>query len=274
MLNGDTPLPLDDRGVAYGDGLFETVLVRDGQPYLWDYHMARLLAGCQRLGIPTPARHELDPLPGRAGPGLHVFKLILTRGSGGRGYLPPASPESRLRWQYLPFTANEQRWRKGVRVRHCALRLSIQPMLAGLKHLNRLENVLARREWSDPQTAEGLLCDHEGHLVEATCMNVFWRRRGVLETPCLERCGVAGTLRQALLEQLPMFEVDVGPGHLDEVEALWLGNSVQGIWPVTRLDDVEGKPLVEWKLTDVHREFQNAAQRLLGYPELPTVEKL
>ncbi|GGX81312.1 aminodeoxychorismate lyase [Litchfieldella qijiaojingensis] len=269
MLSGDAPLPVDDRGVAYGDGLFETVLVRDGRPCLWDYHMARLQAGCRRLGIPMPERDVLDRLPAQAGVGLLVLKLILTRGSGGRGYLPPEAPEPHLRWQCLPFTANERNWREGVRIRHCVLRLAIQPALAGLKHLNRLENVLARREWSDPGTAEGLLCDQGGRMVEATCMNVFWRRRGVLETPGLDRCGVAGTLRQALLERLAITEVEADPRILGEAEALWLGNSVQGVWPVIRLDDTEGHPLVEWQLTDIHREFQNVAQPLLGYPALP-----
>lgn len=273
MVSDDATLPLDDRGLAYGDGLFETVLVHDGRPRLWDYHVARLLDGCQRLGIPAPPRATLDRLPRQAGRGLQVLKLVLTRGSGGRGYLPPEAAEPRLRWQLTPFVAHERHWRDGVRVRHCALRLAIQPALAGLKHLNRLENVLARREWSDPETVEGLLSDHEGHLVEATCMNVFWRRGDRLETPRLERCGVAGTLRQALLERLPISEVDAGPQLLNEVEALWLGNSVQGLWPVVRLDDSEGRCLIEWELTERHREPQNIAQRLLGYPVLPRAGK-
>lgn len=270
-MHGDAPLPLDDRGLAYGDGLFETILVRDGQAYLWEQHVARLLSGCRRLGIPTPSRHQLDRLPAGAGPGLRVLKLLMTRGSGGRGYRPPATPTPRLRWQYLPFTPSARYWHDGVRVRHCALRLSIQPLLAGLKHLNRLENVLARREWSGPEVAEGLLSDQAGRLIEATSMNVFWRREGRWETPSLEGCGVAGTLRRALIEQLSIVETDVTVELLPQVESLCLGNSVQGVWPVIRLDDTEGEQLAAWRITAEQRRFQNAAQRLLGHPLQPMV---
>lgn len=258
--------PLDDRGPAYGDGLFETVLLRDGEPRLWAEHLARLTRGCRVLGIPLPTLAELERPLGEAGEGLAVLKLILTRGSGGRGYLPPAEPEPRLRWQLLPFSPAAERWEAGVRVRHCRLRLGLQPALAGLKHLNRLENVLARAEWSDADTAEGLLCDSEGCLVEATGMNLFWRRDGRLETPRLDRCGVAGTLREALLARLPIHEVDARPETLGSVEALWLGNSVQGLWPVIRLDDARGRALRHWTITPDHRALQAEAHDLLGHP--------
>lgn len=258
--------PLDDRGVAYGDGLFETILVRDGRPRLWDEHLARLARGCHALGIPMPAEHELAAPLAEAGEGLAVLKLTLTRGSGGRGYRLPVHTAPRLRWQLLPFAPQESRWEEGVRLRYCRLRLGIQPLLAGLKHLNRLENVLARAEWSDDAIAEGLLCDSEGRLVEATAMNLFWQREGQLETPRLARCGVAGTLREALMERLTIAEVDVGPEALLAAEAVWVANSVQGAWPVVRLDAVDGQPVGRWRLGPAHRDFQAEAHRLLGYP--------
>ncbi|MEQ6887646.1 aminodeoxychorismate lyase [Halomonas sp. CS7] len=258
--------PLEDRGVAYGDGLFETVLVRDGTPLLWEQHLARLARGCRVLRIPLPAREHLEAPLVEAGEGLSVLKLILTRGSGGRGYAPPDTPAPQLRWRLGPFVPSAERWREGVRVRHCRLRLGTQPLLAGLKHLNRLENVLARAEWSDADTAEGLVCDSEGRLVEATCMNLFWQRDGVLETPRLDRCGVAGTLRAALLERAPIREVEAFPAVLDEVEALWLGNSLQGLWPVARLDDPEGNPLRHWSVGPLHRPLQALAHEALGHP--------
>nr|WP_183389775.1 aminodeoxychorismate lyase [Halomonas organivorans] len=262
-------VPFDDRGLAYGDGLFETVLVRDGEPLLWDEHMARLARGAAVLGIPMPTRATLEALPARAGKGLAVLKLMLTRGSGGRGYLAPEAPEPRLRWQAAPFAPNEARWRQGVAVRHCRLRLGIQPVLAGLKHLNRLENVLARAEWSDPEIAEGLLCDVEGRLVEATCMNLFWWRGGAWHTPSLERCGVAGTLREALLARLDIRVVAAEPGALADAEAVCLANSVQGLWPVVRLDDAEGRCLSRWAVNDRHRALQAEAHALLGHPRHP-----
>ncbi len=258
--------PLDDRGIAYGDGLFETVLVRDGAPRLWEYHLARLARGCRVLGIPLPSRDALERPLAQVGQRSAVLKLILTRGSGGRGYAPPATPAPRLRWQLSAFVPDAARWKVGVRVRHCRLRLGLQPALAGLKHLNRLENVLARGEWSDADIAEGLLCDSEGRLVEATCMNLFWQREGRLETPRLARCGVAGTLRAVLLERLPIAEVDAAPGVLARAEAVWLGNSVQGLWPVTRLDGAGGEVLHRWPIGAAHRRLQAVAHAPLGYP--------
>ncbi|MDZ7853334.1 MAG: aminodeoxychorismate lyase [Halomonas sp.] len=258
--------PLDDRGVAYGDGLFETVLLRDGAPRLWEAHLARLARGCEVLGIPMPAERRLAAPLVDAPSGFSVLKLMLTRGSGGRGYAPPETALPRLRWQLSPFLPDHARWTVGVGVRHCRMRLGIQPVLAGLKHLNRLENVLARGEWSDADTAEGLLCDHEGRLVEATCMNLFWQRGGRLETPRLARCGVAGTLRAELLERLPIEEVDVVPDVLVSAEAVWLGNSVQGLWPVARLDAAGGEVLQRWSIGADHRRLQAVAHEPLGYP--------
>lgn len=262
----DQWVPADDRALAYGDGLFETVLVRDGEPLLWRRHLARLARGCTTLGMPMPPAGELDALPAKAGPGLKVLKLILTRGSGGRGYLPLPSAEPRLLWQVTDFTPQAQRWKAGVRVRHCRLRLGVQPLLAGIKHLNRLENVLARREWDDSEVAEGLLCDSQGSLIEATSMNLFWLRQGRFETPRLEGCGVAGTLREALMACHPFSEVTVAAEVLAEAEAVWLGNSVQGLWPVVRLDDADGRRQQCWTLGSLHRSLQRAAHELLGYP--------
>lgn len=267
-MPSDGRVPLDDRGLAYGDGLFETVLVRDGEPLLWSQHLARLSRGAARLGIPLPEKRVLDALPAQAPAGLSVLKLIVTRGSGGRGYLPPEPATPRLRWQTMPFHPSDVRWREGIRVRHCRLRLAIQPALAGLKHLNRLENVLARDEWHDPEVAEGVLCDSLERLVEATCMNLFWQRDGRLETPSLAACGVAGTLRQALLEALPIVEVEAGRDTLVSAKAVWLGNSIQGVWPLRQLDGEDGKVLRRWSLTSEHRALQNVGQALLGYPEL------
>lgn len=264
-------VPFDDRGLAYGDGLFETVLVRDGKPLLWAEHLARLERGCEALRLAMPPVRELESLPERCGQGLRVLKLILTRGSGGRGYRRPDRASPRLRWQAQPFSPNSERW-TGVRVRHCELRLGRQPRLAGIKHLNRLENVLARSEWQDDSIAEGLLCDSEGDLIEATAMNLVWWCRGRWETPALHHCGVAGTLREALLcearlGRLPLVEVEATPGVLAEAEAVCLINSVQGVWPVLQLDSVWGARLQRWELNDHHLALQQLAHPLLGYPQ-------
>ncbi|OLO05652.1 MULTISPECIES: aminodeoxychorismate lyase [Salinicola] len=264
----DAKLPIDDRGLAYGDGLFETVLVRDGQPLLWDYHMARLDEGVERLSLPRPDFTAFDALPAQCGPGLQVLKLMLTRGSGGRGYRPPEPGELRWRWTASPFQPSPERWFEGVAVRCCELRLGIQPRLAGIKHLARLENVLARQEWQDDSIAEGLLCDSHGDLVEATTMNLIWLRRGRLETPLLDRSGVRGTLLSALDDAVELHWVREDLDTLLEADAAWLLNSVQGVWPIRRLDDACGNPLKQWPPA-VDCAIQRIAHRRLGYPLNP-----
>ncbi|ALM52176.1 aminodeoxychorismate lyase [Halomonas huangheensis] len=265
-----TQLPLDDRGLAYGDGLFETVLVRDGQPQLWEYHLARLRRGCQVLGMVPPPEAELNHLPAQLSDGLRVLKLIYTRGSGGRGYAPPVSAEPRLVWQSSDFAPDRQRW-QGVSVRLCRTRLARQPLLAGIKHMARLENVLARGEWQDSRVAEGLMMDIEGLVVEATSMNVFWSPQASTAlpvfTPPLDQCGVAGTLRQALMDSAMVEEHSLTAGRLAHCAALWVGNSVQGIWPVTRLEDADGRELGRWQVGQLHRDFQHQAHLALGYSD-------
>ncbi|MCP1315574.1 MULTISPECIES: aminodeoxychorismate lyase [unclassified Halomonas] len=259
-------VPADDRGLAYGDGLFETVLMRAGQPLLWSYHRARLAEGCRRLGIPMPDTAALDAELARPGAAaLEVLKLIVTRGSGGQGYRVPNAPAPRLLASRRAFEPCRARWQEGVCVRVCDLRLGHQPRLAGIKHLNRLENVLARQEWCDPGIAEGLLADADGLLVEATSMNVFWRAKGRLWTPPVTRCGVAGTLRAALLDAGAVAEAELSLEALVEVDALWVANSVQGVWPVHTLLDPRGETLATWAHAD-HDTLQRQGHRLLGYP--------
>lgn len=264
---GESDIPFDDRGLAYGDGLFETVLVRDGRALLWEAHLARLAEGAQRLGLSLPGRDRLDRLPALAGPGERVLKLIVTRGSGGRGYAPPDYPETRLRWRFGDFSPRRERWQAGVDVRLCRLRLAEQPALAGIKHLNRLENVLARREWSCASIAEGLLCDQSGRLVEATAMNLAWRDGDRWYTPGLAHCGVAGTLRRVLLDEGLLEAVEgITPEALKETAGVVLFNSVQGVWPVMSLFDTAcHRRLCCHAIDESLRQWQKAAHQHLGH---------
>lgn len=255
-----TDFPFDDRGLAYGDGVFETVLVRQGRPVLWAEHKARLATGCQRLGFAPPVEASLDRLcESLPQEGVHVLKIIVTRGSGGRGYLPPNTPTPRLAAQVRPFSPNTAYADHGVTVRLCHLQLAEQPCLAGIKHLNRLENVLARQEWQDARYAEGLLCDAAGRVVEATAMNVFWFAQGQWYTPGTERCGVYGTLTDALIRLGHIRIAELQREMLPAVSALCVGNSVQGIWPVTALHNADGEPLAEYSIIPCIRALQRAA---------------
>lgn len=237
-------VPVADRGLQYGDGLFETIAVVDGGPCLWDRHLARLRAGCARLAIPAPAVDALaaEALGLTRGVERGVLKLILTRGDGGRGYRAPAPARPRRILMLTPWPDHLESWRStGVRARYCRTRLGHQPLLAGLKHLNRLEQVLARSEWDDPKVGEGLMLDLDGRVVEGTQTNLFALVEGRLLTPRLDRCGVAGVARGLVLDEaarlgLAAVETDVEPQHLADAQALFLTSSLAGIWPVSELD--------------------------------------
>jgi len=229
-----------DRGLAYGDGLFETLRVVDGAAPLWTRHMARLREGCGRLGLSVP---EVDVLAAEfartACSPDGVVKIILTRGTGERGYAPsPRAAGTRVVMAFPPPVLSPDWYRDGIRVRCCELRLAAQPKLAGIKHLNRLEQVLARAEWSDAAVVEGLLFDQRGNLVSATAANVFVGIGGALLTPPVDACGVAGVLRGALLDALPGARVQtMTKEDLVQADEIFLTSSVRGVLPVRALDE-------------------------------------
>ena len=232
-----------DRGLAYGDGLFETIRAIDGSAPLWARHMARLRDGCTRLGLPAPEIETLaDEFTRVVGNSPDaVVKIILTRGVGERGYAPPATANAtRIIAAFASPRLPVDWYRDGIRVRCCALRLAAQPRLAGIKHLNRLEQVLARAEWPDADMVEGLLFDQADHLVSATAANVFVAIEGGLRTPPVDACGVAGVLRGALLEALPDVRVQaMTKENLMQADELFLTSSVRGVLPVRVLDERE-----------------------------------
>lgn len=244
LINGEAADRIDvaDRGLQYGDGLFETIAVVNGRIGLWERHLERLAAGCRRLGLAPPdpqrLRQEVEQV---AGDGERtVVKIVVTRGRSARGYRPDDSAEPTrivraLPWPDLPAAAPE-----GVRVRWCALRLARQPRLAGLKHLNRLEQVLARAEWRD-EYAEGLMCDTEGLVIEGTMSNLFVVYQGVLTTPDLSESGVAGVVRAEVLARAPALGIPVAvrpvtPAMVEAAEELFLTNSLIGLWPIRQLE--------------------------------------
>lgn len=230
----------DDRGLAYGDGLFETMRAHRGDVPWWDAHWARLMRGAARLRLPLPGP---DFVRGQAqalldGVDAGVLKLIVTRGSGGRGYAPKdAEPAWMLSSHPLPPASAE-----GLALRWCATRLAIQPALAGLKHCNRLEQVLARAEWQDAGAAdrdadEGVVLDAEGWVVGATSANLFALIDGRWVTPRVDRCGVAGVCREWVSSDLRAEEVRLAPQQLESAESVFLCNAVRGILPVARLGE-------------------------------------
>lgn len=248
LLNGAgaTAIDLQDRGLQYGDGLFETIAVREGRLEFWHRHMKRLRLGCQRLNMAVPDEQLLLAEARRL---LHdrseaVIKVIVTRGEGGRGYRAPESAHtspnriiSICDWPGYP-AGNET---GGVVARYCTTPLGINPLLAGVKHLNRLEQVMARSEWDDKEIHEGLMADIHGHIVEGTMSNLFFVRNGVLHSPDLSNCGVAGIVRDVILDLARAANIPLKIGRFNRAdingaEELFVSNSLIGVWPLRQLE--------------------------------------
>jgi 4-amino-4-deoxychorismate lyase len=234
---------VDDRGLLYGDGVFETLRVRDGSAPLWAYHAARLQAACARLRLTPPALDVLwaETLEVTRDLRDAVVKIILTRGVGQRGYAPAeGAPITRIVRAFAPPAPYARDDHGGIAVRWCDWRMGVQPALAGLKHLNRLDQVMARAEWQDARIAEGLVCDLAQRVVGATAGNVFVRVGDMLCTPDLSRCGVAGVCRAAIIaERLAGVDVvvrDILRADIEQADEVFVCNSVRGVLPVSSLD--------------------------------------
>jgi 4-amino-4-deoxychorismate lyase len=241
LVNGRADAAIDpmDRGVQYGDGVFETFAVKDGRARFFDWHFERLADGARRLALPVPDARVLQDEIAETWPrGRGVVKLVLTRGIGARGYRPPAvAHPTRIVTAHEWPSRDSRKWSEGVRVRLCRMRLGRNSVLAGIKHLNRLEQVLARAEWDDGAMDEGLLLDDRDRLIGGTMSNVFVFLSDRWLTPVLSDCGVAGVMRRAFrgwaAEQgIAVMERDIAVADLAGVSAMLLTNSLIGAWPV------------------------------------------
>ncbi len=239
-----------DRGLAYGDGVFRTLAVRASRPQAWPHHYRKLQHDCAALGLACPPEKLLRDELARAVPaaGECAAKIIVTRGAGERGYAPPpaAVPTRVVMTSPLPQHPADHVTR-GVAVRMCAIRLALQPALAGVKHLNRLENVLARAEWNDPAIAEGIMLDVAGKVISGTMSNLFIVEGEALVTPALSDCGVAGVTRDrvraaAARRGIACGECEIGIERLMRADAALLVNSLIGVWQVAALGERRWAP--------------------------------
>jgi len=244
LVNGQQldSLSLLDRGLHYGDGLFETIsLIKSSVP-LWDRHYARLRHGCERLGLAVPPEAELhaEVLQEGSAKARAVVKVIVTRGAHGQGYFPASGAATRIvmrrDWAPLPPAG----YRQGISVHVCTVRLATGSPLAGIKHLNRLEQVLAAKEIAAHGCSEGIVCDADGYLVEGLMANLFWVADKQLFTPPVDRCGVAGVMRAEVMAQAARLEMVIQEKRtsLDELlaaDACFLTSAVKGIVPVASI---------------------------------------
>jgi len=257
LVDGEisTLLTATNRGLNYGDGLFETLVVHRNRPRRWQAHMDRLGAGCERLGLSMPPQSILlrEVQTVSAGSSIVVVKIVLTRAGEARGYMPREAKTTRIVSAHQYPQDIEESARAGVDARVCSLRLAIQPALGGIKHLNRLEQVLASAEPGRSDAAEGILLDREDHVICAISANIFLVKENRLLTPRLDRCGVRGVIRSQILAAF---------GHrceqrrilLDqflEADEVFICNSVKGVIPITAIEQRQ------FEIGPVTREVQD-----------------
>jgi len=234
-----------DRGLSYGDGVFRTMRATGGRVLWWPRHVAKLLRDCERLAIPSPSDKVLlsEVRQVLSAESDCVVKIIITRGSGGRGYAPPGDIEPvRVVARFSLPAIPADRGSAGICARWCRTQVSMQPALAGVKHLNRLDSVLARAEWSEPEVAEGMMLDRDGWVVQGTMTNVFILEGDRLITPILNSSGVAGVQRERLMGLaaqvgLKCVEDRIAPDRLLAADQVYVTNSVIGLWWLSRLDN-------------------------------------
>ena len=242
LINGkpSAGLSVNDRGLSYGDGVFRTFLVNNGVPHHWELQYQKLSQDCQALGISCPNNDVLtSDIKTLFNDGTDaIAKIIVTRGESSRGYAVPNDIQANrvvIKSAMPIYPLNNQT--QGVNLHLCELKLGLQPKLAGVKHLNRLENVLARMEWKDASIADGLLLDSNDNVIECTMSNIFARYGNELITPSLEECGVAGIARARIIENTKRFNLDIKIealklNKLMQADEIIICNSLFGAWQV------------------------------------------
>ncbi|HEY6452868.1 MAG TPA: aminodeoxychorismate lyase [Steroidobacteraceae bacterium] len=245
-INGRAALELSsaDRGLHYGDGLFETITCVGGRPRWLPLHLERLRRGCERLGLPfvafAPLQAEIGALA--AGPERCIVKLILTRGVARRRGYRPAGDETptRILTRY-DWPQSERAAEQGFRVAISGVRLGINPLLAGIKHLNRLEQVLAQAAMLDAPLDEVLMLSSAGRVIGGSMSNVFFAGEAGLFTPALQECGVAGIMRELVCAAAaqrgePVQVRPVEAEELQQVREAFVTNVRWGVQPIATLE--------------------------------------
>ena len=243
LVNGSEQSHIDvrDRGLQYGDGLFETIAYKNGQLQLWDEHMQRMQQSAERLSLSIADESIwLDDTEKLNLSGDAVIKLTLTRGVSGRGYVygnNDATTRISAAYSWPEYAESNS---LGVTACLCETPISVNSVLAGIKHLNRLDNVLARNEWNDEHIAEGFMLDHNQHVIEGTMSNVFCVLDDELYTPSLENSGVAGVMRQHVISlaeknNIPVNIIEISEQNFLHMDSVFITNSLIGVWPVIKI---------------------------------------
>ncbi len=242
LINGipQETLPASDRAIQFGDGCFTTARIVEGQVCLLDAHLQRLQMACEKLLIPFVAWAELqrEMVELARGNERGVLKVIISRGSGGRGYSAANCLHPVRILSVSGYPAHYDGWRRdGITLELSPVRLGRNPHLAGVKHLNRLEQVLIRTHLEQTEADEALVLDSEGFVTECCAANLFWRNGKDVFTPRLDQAGVNGLMRQFCLQQLAhsgyrVVEVNAREAVLAEADEMVVCNALMPILPV------------------------------------------
>lgn len=251
-----------DRGFAYGDGFFETCYLYNNKIHLWDLHLERLRFTARRLAINLDEERlnfYIREILQEKKQEVSTLKIQITRGESQRGYaFADDLPANYALFLSAGNSMVGRPWLDGIKTRVCDLRVATHPALAGLKHLNRLENILARAEWKN-EFAEGLLLDQQDYLIEGTMSNIFIVKNSCLLTPDLHQAGVAGVMRKAIITlyaaklAIPVKKTALTLDDLASADEAFICNSLIGIWPIV---ECAGKESLVFKPGEVTRQLQ------------------
>ncbi|MDA8786474.1 aminodeoxychorismate lyase [Porticoccaceae bacterium] len=270
--SGDAAVGPGDRGLAYGHGLFESICYHSGQLPLKQRHMQRLCADAMVLGIELDSSLINTYLTAfqadlaAAGLDQGVVRVQVTAGSGGRGYQSPPSISPLVICQYAEFDEDQARLHRqqGIKLWRCSYRLPLNPPLAGIKHLNRLDQVMARREWSNTDYADGLMLAADNNVIETTAANLFARTAHGWITPAINNAGVAGVMRMLLSAEIfpaltiPVSVKTLSLSQLEQASEIFVCNSLRGIVPVTQIGESGSDAMVSKLIGEQTKMLQSA----------------
>lgn len=260
-----------DRGLSYGDGLFETMAWSHTKynnfvgVEFWSRHLERLKTSCSRMKIKIPKKMVFDKykikiLKKSLSMGLKegILKIIITRGVGGRGYKFEKDIAPTVILLSFPKVRVENKFLdKGVNLKFCKSPIFINRQLAGIKHLNRIDSVMARSEWQSKKFFDGVLLDESENIIDGTMTNIFFSKNNILYTPHLNKCGINGIMRQVVIEKAVMFFDDIQEIIINRKDfmlysEMFITNSIIKVLPVKRLDQKNFK-------------ISKSTRKLIGY---------
>ena len=260
LINGQRAerISIRDRGFQYGDGCFETVRILSNKPILWSAHLKRLKNACKTLQLSVNfelLKSEITQLLQDNKTADVILKITVTRGEGGRGYTPPEHANCTRIIQLIDYVAADTR--TGARVVVCQHRLSSNSLLGGIKHLNRLDQVIASAQ-IPADFDEGLCLDEQGSVIEGCRSNLLLAIDNQLVTPDLGKSGVEGVMLNYLIDKFKVLDTRVlrktiSLRELKTASEIFLCNSVFGIWPVAEIENED------WRMNREKRHFSAAA---------------